>query len=64
MLIENVEMFVDKDTFAPKARVTLILDIESLMDATAVLPREQLAEMFLSKWETAYADYKKKMIGE
>jgi hypothetical protein len=63
MLIESMEMFSDY-TFTPKARVTLVLDIESLMDATAVLPREQLAEKFLSNWETAYADYKKKMIGE
>ena len=70
MLIENIEMFsnytfaLSDYTFAPKARVTLVLDIESLMDATAVLPREQLAEKFLSNWETAYADYMKKLIKE
>jgi hypothetical protein len=64
MLIENIENFVDTDTFEPKVRVTYVLNIESLMDATAVLPREQLAEKFLSNWETAYADYMKKLIKE
>ena len=64
MLIENIENFVDTDTFEPKARITYVLNIESLMDATAVLPREQLAEKFLSNWETAYADYMTKLIKE
>jgi hypothetical protein len=63
MLIENVQMFIDNETFKPKSRVTLVLDLESIQDSM-LLPKEERAIKFLDTWETAYADYMKKMIGK
>lgn len=64
MLIENAQMFIDNETFKPKSRVTLVLDLEALQDDIVLLSKEERAIKFLDTWETAYADYTKKMIGK
>ena len=61
MLIENAQMFIDNETFKPKSRVTLVLDLESIQDSM-LLPKEERAIKFLDTWEAAYADYTKKLI--
>lgn len=57
MKILKIEMAVDVDTFLPEAKVEVLVNVQELQDNYVMMTREQLAEWFLSSYETARAEF-------
>ena len=57
MKILKIEMAVNVSTFKPEANVEVLVNVEELQDNYVMMTREQLAEWFLSSYETARAEF-------
>lgn len=57
MKILKLEMLLNEDNFKPEVKVEVLFDIQELQDNYVSMSREELAEWFLSGYETARNEY-------
>ena len=50
-------MLLNEDNFKPEVKVEVLFDIQELQDNYVSMSREELAEWFLSGYETARNEY-------
>jgi len=57
MKIIKFEIAANVSTFISEAKVEVLVNVQELQDNYVMMTREQLAEWFLSSYETARAEF-------